>query len=96
MISRKRITSNCLNSLIDLHKDRETVKKEQRKIRLNMCERVVVTIFHFIIKALNLLIIVLIIATYNIGYIMIASVGFMMGNLIFGLIKDSIVIKRIK
>jgi len=28
MITRKRITSNCLNSLVDLNKDQEQFKKE--------------------------------------------------------------------
>lgn len=35
-------------------------------------------------------------ATYNIGYIICNAAGMMMGSLVFGLIKDSIVIKRIK
>jgi hypothetical protein len=35
-------------------------------------------------------------ATYNIGYIVGSSAGYMMGNLVFGLIKDSIVITRVK
>ena len=35
-------------------------------------------------------------ATYNIGYIVISSAGMMMGNLVFGLIKDSIVFRRVK
>jgi hypothetical protein len=35
-------------------------------------------------------------ATYNIGYILSHAAGMMMGNLIFGLIKDSIVITRVK
>lgn len=96
IITRKRITSNCLNSLVDLNKDKETFKKEQRKIRLNVCERIIVTFTHFIIKAFNLLIIIIIMQTYNIGYIIISSVGFALGNLLFGLIKDSIVIRKVK
>jgi 2-phosphoglycerate kinase len=35
-------------------------------------------------------------ATYNIGYIVGHAAGMMMGNLVFGLIKDSIVITRVK
>ena len=35
-------------------------------------------------------------ATYNIGYILGHAAGMMMGNLVFGLIKDSIVITRVK
>jgi hypothetical protein len=35
-------------------------------------------------------------STYNIGYIMSHAAGMMMGNLVFGLIKDSIVITRVK
>ncbi len=35
-------------------------------------------------------------ATYNIGYIIISATGMMMGNLLFGLIKDSIVIQKVK
>jgi len=58
--------------------------------------RIVVTLLHFFAKAIHLLIIYLIMATYNIGYIVISAAGMMMGNLIFGLIKDSIVINRIK
>ena len=97
MIVRKRITSNCLNSLVlDLHKDEMTVKAEQRKIRLTVCERIVVTIIHFMGKALHLIIIYLIMATYNIGYIIDTSAGMMMGNLVFGLIKDTMVINRVK
>jgi uncharacterized membrane protein len=97
MIVRKRITSNCLNSLVlDLHKDEETVKAEQRKIRLSVCERIVVTLLHFLARALQLLIVYLIMATYNIGYIVSTAAGLMMGNLVFGLIKDSIVVNRVK
>jgi 23S rRNA A1618 N6-methylase RlmF len=47
-------------------------------------------------RALHLLVIYLIIATYNIGYIMCNASGMMLGSLVFGLIKDSIVINRIK
>jgi hypothetical protein len=79
-----------------MHKERSQVKKDQRKMRLTMCERVIVIIIHFVLKALNLLIIVLIMSTYNIGYIMISCAGMMVGNLVFGLIQDSIVIKRVK
>lgn len=61
-----------------------------------MCERIVVTFIHFFAKALHLLIIYLIMSTYNIGYIMSHAAGMMMGNLVFGLIKDSIVITRVK
>ena len=35
-------------------------------------------------------------ATYNIGYVVAHAAGMMMGNLVFGLIKDSIVITRVK
>ena len=35
-------------------------------------------------------------ATYNIGYIVGSASGYMIGNLVFGLIKDSIVITRVK
>ena len=55
-----------------------------------------VSLLHFLIKALNLLIIIVIMQTYNIGYIIISSVGFSLGSLLFGLIKDSIVIRRVK
>ena len=96
MIVRKRITSNCLNSLIDLNKDKEQFKKEQRKIRLKVIEKMTVSLLHFLIKALNLIIIIIIMATYNIGYIIAACIGMFLGNLLFGLIKDSIVIRRIK
>ena len=96
-IVRKRITTNCLISLVvDLHKDQDEIKAAQRKIRLSVCERIIVTVIHFMAKALQLLIIYLIMATYNIGYIVTTSAGLMMGNLIFGLIKDSIVITRVK
>lgn len=54
------------------------------------------TFIHFFAKALHLLIIYLIMATYNIGYIVISAAGQMVGNLIFGLLKDSIVINRVK
>ena len=94
---RKRITTNCLISLIvDLHKNQEEVDHAQRKLRLNVCERIVITFVHFLAKALHLLIIYLVMATYNIGYILSHAAGMMMGNLIFGLIKDSIVITRVK
>ena len=97
MVVRKRITANCLNSLIvDLHKSPEEIKQEQRKIRLTVCERITVTLIHFCGRALHLLIIYLIMATYNIGYIMCNAAGMMMGSLVFGLIKDSIVINRVK
>ncbi|CDW80847.1 ctr domain containing protein [Stylonychia lemnae] len=96
MITRKRITSTCLNSLVDLNKDKEQLKKEQHKIRLKVIERIIVTILHFLIKALNLLIIIVIMQTFNIGYIIISSVGFGLGHLLFGLIKDSIVIRKVK
>ncbi len=97
MTVRKRITTNCLISLVvDLHKNQDEVKQAQRKLRLNVCERIVVTFIHFFAKALHLLIIYLIMATYNIGYIMSHAAGMMMGNLVFGLIKDSIVITRVK
>ena len=43
-----------------------------------------------------MLIIYLIMSTYNIGYIVAHAAGMMMGNLVFGLIKDSIVITRVK
>ena len=96
-IVRKRITANCLVSLVlDLHKDREEIKAAQRKIRLSVCERITVTLIHFYAKALHLLVIYLIMGTYNIGYILASASGMMMGNLIFGLIKDSIVITRVK
>jgi len=68
----------------------------QRKIRLSVCERIVVTIVHFLGKALHFFVLYLIMATYNIGYIVGSAAGYMMGNLIFGLIKDSIVISRVK
>ncbi len=97
MTVRKRITSNCLNSLIlDLHKDEATAKEELRKIRLTVCERIVVTIIHFMIKAIHLLITMLIMSSYNIGYILDTAAGMMMGNLVFGLIKDTVVINRVK
>lgn len=97
MTVRKRITTNCLISLIvDLHKNQEEVKHAERKLRLNVCERIVVTFVHFFAKALHLLIIYLIMSTYNIGYIVSHAAGMMMGNLVFGLIKDSIVITRVK
>lgn len=97
MVVRKRITANCLNSLIvDLHKDPAEIKREQHKIRLSVCERIFVIFLHFLAKVLHLLIIYLIMATYNIGYIVSNAAGMMMGNLVFGLIKDSIVIKRVK
>lgn len=97
MIVRKRITTNCLISLVvDLHKDQSEAKAEQRKLRLSVCERIVVTFVHFLAKALHFVIIYIIMSTYNIGYIMSASSGYMMGNLVFGLIKDSIVITRVK
>jgi hypothetical protein len=72
------------------------VKLAERKLRLNVCERIVVTFVHFFAKALHLLIIYLIMSTYNIGYIVSHAAGMMMGNLVFGLIKDSIVITRVK
>jgi len=97
MVVRKRITANCLNSLIvDLHKSPEEINEAQRRIRLTVCERVTVTLIHFAGRALHLLIIYLIIATYNIGYIISNAAGMMMGSLVFGLIKDSIVINRVK
>lgn len=96
MITRKRITSNCLNSLVDLNKDKVQFKKEQRKIRLNVLERIWVTFLHFLIRAMNLLIIILIMQTYNIGFILVATLGFGIGHLIFGLIMDSIVIRKVK
>jgi hypothetical protein len=97
MVVRKRITANCLNSLVvDLHKDPEEIKLAQRRIRLTVCERITVTLIHFAARALHLLIIYLIIATYNIGYIISNASGMMMGSLVFGLIKDSIVINRVK
>eukprot|EP00347_Sterkiella_histriomuscorum_P023424 403334693 len=96
MLVRKRITSNCLNSLVDLNKDKEQFRKEQRKIRLKVIERIVVTFIHFLIKAINLLIIIVIMQTYNAGYIVVSCVGQALGNLLFGLIKDSIVIRRVK
>ena len=65
-------------------------------MRLTVIERILVIFLHFVIRALSLLIIVLIIGTYNIGYIIIACTGMMIGNLIFGLIQDSIVIRRVK
>jgi len=97
MIVRKRITANCLHSLIlDLHKDETTAKEELRRIRLGVCERIVVTLIHFAIKALHLLITMLIMSSYNIGYILDTAAGMMMGNLVFGLIKDTVVINRVK
>jgi membrane protein YqaA with SNARE-associated domain len=51
---------------------------------------------HFLSKALHFFVLYLIMATYNIGYIVGSSAGYMMGNLVFGLIKDSIVITRVK
>ena len=97
MIVRKRITANCLHSLIlDLHKDETTAKEELRRIRLGVCERRVVTLIHFLIKALHLLITMLIMSSYNIGYILDTAAGMMMGNLVFGLIKDTVVINRVK
>lgn len=85
-----------MSLIVDLHKDQEQIKEELVKIRLTVCERIIVTFIHFGAKAIHLLIIYLIMATYNIGYIMINASGLMMGNLIFGLIKDSIVINRVK
>ncbi len=97
MIVRKRITTNCLISLVvDLHKDQNEVKAAQRKIRLSVCERIIVTFVHLLAKGLHFVIIYIIMATYNIGYIMSSCAGYMIGNLIFGLIKDSIVITRVK
>jgi len=93
MTVRKRITSNCLNSLVDLNKDQKQFKIEQRKIRLKVIERIFVTFLHFLIRAMNLFIIVIIMETYNIGYIIVVSFGFGIGHLIFGLIRDSIVIR---
>ena len=55
-----------------------------------------VTFLYLIIRAVNLLIVVIIMQTYNIGYIIISCVGFGIGHLIFGLIRDSIVIRKIK
>jgi hypothetical protein len=96
-IVRKRITANCLVSLVvDLHKDQDEIREGLEKIRLTVCERIIVTFIHFFAKAIHLLIIYLIMATYNIGYIMISASGMMMGNLVFGLLKDSIVINRVK
>lgn len=63
---------------------------------MTVCERIVVTIIHFMGKALHLIIIYLIMATYNIGYIIDTAAGMMMGNLVFGLIKDTMVINRVK
>jgi hypothetical protein len=97
LIVRKRITTNCLISLVvDLHKDQQEVKQMQRKIRLSVCERIIVTLVHFLSKGLHFFVLYLIMATYNIGYIVGSSAGYMMGNLVFGLIKDSIVITRVK
>ena len=47
-------------------------------------------------KALHFFVLYLIMATYNIGYIVGSAAGYMLGNLVFGLIKDSIVITRVK
>ena len=51
-----------------------------------MIERIFVTFLQFMYKGLNLLIIIIIMETYNIGYILVASFGLAIGNLIFGLI----------
>lgn len=34
--------------------------------------------------------------TYNVTYVILISVGLMIGNLVFGLLQDTIVIKKIK
>jgi len=78
---------------VDLNKDQKQFKIEQRKIRLKVIERIFVTFLHFLIRAMNLFIIVIIMETYNIGYIIVVSFGFGIGHLIFGLIRDSIVIR---
>ena len=97
MTVRKRITTNCLLSLVvNLHKDQEEIKKAERKIRLRVIERIFVTFIHFLAKAMHFFVLYLIMSTYNIGYIVGSSAGYMMGNLVFGLIKDSIVISRVK
>jgi len=61
-----------------------------------VCERIIVTFVHFLGKALHFFTLYLIMATYNIGYIVGSAAGYMLGNLVFGLIKDSIVITRVK
>ncbi len=65
-------------------------------IRLSVIERIVISFIHFLTKAIHFLVLYLIMATYNIGYIVGSAAGYMMGNLVFGLIKDSIVITRVK
>jgi hypothetical protein len=84
--SRKRITSNSLLNLIEFNKDSKTRKKELRKIRLNMFEKALVVILHFMIKFITFLLACLIMQTYNMGYVILISVGLALGNLIFGLL----------
>lgn len=94
--SRKRITSNCLVNLVEVNKDVKQRKKELKKIRLNVFERILIIVLQFLIKAITFLLACLIMQTYNMGYIILISIGLMIGNLIFGLVQDTIVIRKIK
>ena len=96
LVSRKRITSNCLVGLVEFDKDIKQRKKELRKIRLKVIEKVIVILLQFLIKALTFLFAVLIMQTYNLGYLFAICFGMMIGNLVFGLIQDTIVIKKVK
>lgn len=84
--TRRRITHNCLTHLVEFKVDPKTRKKQLKKTRLNVFERLLIIVLQFLIKGIGFLYVCLILETYNMGYVIIISVGLMIGNLVFGLL----------
>mmetsp|Transcript_2885 Transcript_2885/g.2711 ORF Transcript_2885/g.2711 Transcript_2885/m.2711 type:complete len:99 (-) Transcript_2885:51-347(-) len=67
-----------------------------KQMLLHPVEKLLVIFMHFVVNALSLLCVIILMQTYNVGYMMMMCFGFTTGHLIFGLVQDTIVIKKIK
>ena len=94
--TRKRITANSLKSLIQINKSAGEQKQEMKKFHLGPCGRAGVTFLNFISKFLVFLTIVLVMGTYNLAFLLVICFSRTIANLMFGLIQDTIVVKKIK
>ena len=55
-----------------------------------------ITLLHFITKFLSFLLIAVVMQTYNIACILVIIIARTLGNLVFGMLQDTIVIRKVR
>lgn len=99
---RKRVTTNCMQSLIKNYKDIASVEKSDRMdhhkdFDLSLKERAIVSILFFCHRFCQLMVAAQIMISFHFDILFAACLGTASGNFIFsGLVADQVLINRIK